>query len=133
MFTRIRAIHIAVKNLEEATQVYTDNLGLQVSQSGTMPELGIKNAILPIGDAIIELIEPLDAEQGPIPRFLQNRGEGIYMIALEVENIDSAIQSLGEKGVRLLGTEAESRAKGNPVFIHPQSSKGVLIELVQKA
>ena len=113
MFTKIRAAHIAVKNVEEAAKLYTENFGLQVSQSGAQPALGIKNAILPIGDAIIELIEPLDPEQGPVAKFLQNRGEGIYMMALEVENLDSAIQSLTEKGVRLLSADPESRAKGN--------------------
>ena len=133
MFTKIRAVHVAVDNIEEATKLYTDNFGLQVSQSGTLPALGIKNAILPIGDAIIELIEPLDPQQGAVAKFLQSRGGGVYMIALEVENLDSAIQSLQEKGVRLLSADPESRAKGIPVFIHPQSTKGVLVELVQKA
>lgn len=133
MFTRIRTVHIAVKNVEEAAKLYTDSFGFQVSQSGAPPGLGIKNAILPIGDAIIELIEPLDPQQGPVAKFLQSRGEGVYMIALEVENIDSAIQSFKEKGVRLLSDDPESRAKGIPVFIHPQSTRGVLIELVQKA
>ena len=132
MFSRIRAVHIAVKNIEEAAKLYTDNLGLQVSQSGTMPELGMKNALFPVGDAVIELIEPLDHQQGPIARFLESRGEGLYMMALEVENMDSAIQTLNQRGMRLIGTEPESRAKGIPVFIHPQSTKGVLVELVQK-
>ncbi len=133
MFTKIHNIVIAVKNVEEAAKEYTDNFGLQASRSGTAPELGIKNAFFPIGDAIIELIEPLDPEQGPVARFLQTRGEGVYMIDLEVENIDSAVQSLREKNVRLLGADPESRAKGSSVFIHPQSAKGVLIQLVQSA
>jgi methylmalonyl-CoA/ethylmalonyl-CoA epimerase len=133
MFNKIRAIHIAVKNLEEAAKLYTDSYGLQVSKSDTLPVLGIKNAILPIGDAVIELIEPLDPQQGPVAKFLQSRGEGVYMIALEVDDIDSAIQSLQDKDVRLLSADDESRAKGIPVFIHPQSTKGLLIELVQKA
>lgn len=133
MFTKIHNIVVAVKNVEEAAKVYTDNFGLQVSRSGTVPELGIKNALFPIGDATIELIEPLDPQQGPVTKFLQGRGEGVYMVELEVESIDAAIQALGEKGVRLLGADPESRAKGSRVFIHPQSAKGVLIQLVQKA
>ena len=133
MFTKVRAVHVAVDNVEEAAKLYADNFGLEVSKSATLPALGIKNAILPIGDAIIELIEPLDPEQGPVAKFLQSRGGGVYMIALEVENIDSAVQSLQEKGVRLLSADAESRAKGIPVFIHPKATKGLLIELVEKA
>ena len=133
MFTKIRAVHIAVNNVEEAAKLYTDNFGLQVSTSGSNPAEGIRQAVLPVGDAVIELIEPLDPEQGPVAKFLQNRGEGVYMMAWEVENLDSTIQSLTEKGVRLLSADAESRAKGIPAFIHPQSTKGVLVELVQKA
>ena len=132
MFTRIRTVHIATKSVEETTKLYTDSFGLKVSKSGDRPELGIKNALLPIGNSNIELIEPLDPQQGPLAKFLQSRGEGIYMIGLEVEDIDSVVQSLSEKGVRLLNTDPESRAKGIPVFIHPQSTKGVLIELIQK-
>ncbi len=133
MFSRLRAVHIAVNNLEEGIKLYQKNFGLKPSQSGTLAGLGIKNALFPLGEAAIELIEPLDHEQGPIARFLQSRGEGVYMMALEVENIDSAIKSLSKRGVRLINTEPESRAKGIPVFIHPQSTKGVLVELVQKA
>ena len=132
MFNKIRAVHVAVKNVEESTKQYTEKLGLSVSESGTHEELGIKNAFFPIGESMIELIEPLDHEQGPIAKFLKNRGGGIYMIALEVDDLDSTIKSLEEKGVRLLSTDAESRAKGIPVFIHPQSTSGVLIELVKK-
>ena len=132
MFTKIHNVVIAVNNVEEAAKLYTDTFGLKVSKSGTLPEMGIKNAHLPIGDATIEFIEPLDPQQGPVTKFLQNRGEGLYMIELEVESIDSAVRSLTEKGVRLLGADPESRAKGSQVFIHPQSTKGVLIELVQK-
>ena len=132
MFTKIHNVVIAVNNVEEAAKLYTDNFGLQVSKSGKRPDLGIKNAFIPIGDATIEFIEPLDPQQGAVTKFLQNRGEGLYMIELEVESIDSAIQSLREKGVRLLGADPESQAKGSPVFIHPQSAKGVLIQLVPK-
>ncbi|MFC1939660.1 VOC family protein [Chloroflexota bacterium] len=133
MFTKIHNVVIAVKDAKEAAKLYIDNFGLQVSKYTTRPDLGLKNALIPIGDATIEFIEPLDPQQGPISKFLQNRGEGLYMIELEVESIDSAIKSFSEKGVRLLGADPESRAKGGLVFIHPQSAKGVLIQLVQKA
>jgi methylmalonyl-CoA/ethylmalonyl-CoA epimerase len=55
------------------------------------------------------------------------------MIALEVDNIDMALKSLRERGVRLISDDPASRAKGLPVFIHPQSTNGVLIELIEKA
>ena len=132
MFTKIHNVVIAVNNVQEAAKLYADNFGVQVSKSGDRPELGIRNAFIPIGDITIEFIEPYDPQQGPVTKFLQTRGEGLYMIELEVESMDSAIQSLSEKGVRLIGADPESQAKGGPVWIHPQSAKGVLIELVPK-
>ena len=131
MFTKIHNVVIAVNNVEEAAKLYTDNFGLKVVKSGPVPALGIKNAHLAVGDATLELVEPLDPQQGPVTKFLQTRGEGLYMIELEVENMDAAVKSFSEKGVRLLGADPEARAKGGPVFIHPQSTKGVLIQLVQ--
>jgi methylmalonyl-CoA/ethylmalonyl-CoA epimerase len=133
MFTRVRAVHIAVNNVEEAASEYSEKLGLQVSRSGVMAEMGIKNAILPVGESVLELIEPLDPQQGALARFLQNRGEGVYMIALEVDDLESAIRSFQSKGVRLIDAEPESRARGGPVFIHPKSTHGVLVELIEKA
>jgi methylmalonyl-CoA epimerase len=132
MFTKIHNIVIAVNSIEEAAKQYADNFGLQISRTGTMPEQGIKSAYLPIGDATIEFIEPLDPEQGLVSKLLKNQGEGLYMIELRVESIDSTIQALQERGVRLIGADPEARAKGSMVFIHPQSAKGVLIALVER-
>jgi len=132
MFKKVRAIHVAVNDLEEAKKLYADNFGLEAFNSGELPLLGIKNAFLQVGDAVIEFIEPLNREEGPVSKFLDTRGEGIYMIALEVDNIDAAIESMQKKGIRLISADAESRAKGIPVYIHPKSTKGILIELVEK-
>jgi methylmalonyl-CoA epimerase len=132
MFTKIRVIHIAVNSVKEAAKDYSERFGLQVSSSGELPELGIRNAMLPIGDAVIELIEPIDREQGPLARFLQNRGEGVYMTGWEVENLEKTIQSLQKKGVHLINADPEARAKGANVFVHPKSAHGVMIELLEK-
>jgi len=132
MFTKLKAVQIAVKDVEEAAKEYHERLGLKLSQSGPQPRAGIKNAIFPLGDTIIELIEPLEAGQGPVAKFLDTRGEGIYMFELEVDDIDSAVKELQAKGVRLLNADPESRAKGGLVFIHPQSTHGALIGLRKK-
>lgn len=132
MFTRIRAIHIAVNNVEETAKEYADKFGLVASQSGTLPEMGIKNALLPVGDAVFELIEPLNPGEGALAKFLERRGEGVYMMALEVENLGEAVESLRARGVRMNSDDPESIAKGGPVFVHPKSTHGVLIELVEK-
>ncbi len=133
MFSKIRAIHLAVNSVEEAVKDYADNFGLEAYKTDTLPELGIKNALLQVGDAIIEFIEPLEPGQGPVARFLEKRGEGVYMTAMEVENLESAVKDLKARGVPLINDNPESREKGLPVFIHPKASRGLLIELVVKA
>ena len=132
MFTKLRAVHIAVKDVENATKEYGERFGLKASHGGPRPEMGMKNAVFPLGDTIVELIEPLEAGQGPVAKFLDARGEGIYMFGLEVDDIDSAVKELQAKGVRLLNADPESRAKGAPLFIHPQSTHGALITLREK-
>jgi len=132
MFTKIHNVVMAVNDVEEAAKLYSDNFGLEFSKPSASPDLGLKGTLANIGDALVEFIEPLDPQQGPVSKFLQAHGEGLYMIELEVDNLDTAIQSLSEKGVRMLGADPESRAKGGPVFIHPRSARGVLILLVQK-
>lgn len=132
MFSRIRAVHVAVKSVDEAVKEFSDKFDLTPSRSGEMPELGIRNALLPLGEAFIEFIEPLDPEKGPLAQFLKNRGEGVYMMAWEVEDLEKTIQTLQKKGIRLINAEAEARAKGANVFIHPKSARGMMIELLEK-
>ena len=132
MFTRIRAIHIAVNSVKETTKDYTERFGLKVTRSGEVPVVGIRNAFMPIGNTNLEIVEPLDPSQGPLAKFLQTRGEGVYMMAWEVEDLEKAIKELQAKGVRLINSEPEARKKGVPVFIHPKFAHGIMIELVEK-
>ena len=132
MFNRIRAVHVAVKSVDGAVKEFSDHFGMAPTRLGEIPQLGIRNALLPLGDAFIEFIEPLDPEKGPLAHFLKNRGEGVYMMAWEVDNLDETIQALQNKGIRLINTEPEVRAKGANVFIHPKSARGMMIELLEK-
>jgi len=132
MFKKIRTIHIAVNSVKETTKDYAERFGLKVTRSGEMPALGIRNAFMPVGDTNLEIMEPLDpTSQGPVAKFLQTRGEGIYMTAWEVDNVEKTVKELQAKGVRLINAEPENRAKGIPVFIHPKSAHGIMIELVE--
>jgi len=134
MFNRIRAVHIAVNSIAQATKDYEERFGFKVSQTSERPQDGVRNAFLPFGngDSIVEFIEPMVPGQGGVAKFLEKRGEGVYMMAWEVESIDAAVKELKAKGVTLLNTEPEARAKGANVFIHPKFSHGVLIELIEK-
>jgi methylmalonyl-CoA epimerase len=79
----------------------------------------------------IELLEPIDP-QSSVAKFLESRGEGIHHICFEVENVDQELCMLADKGVQLLDKQGRPGLAGKVGFIHPKSTKGVLIELAQK-
>ena len=97
----------------------------------TLPEQGVKVAIIPLDNIEIELIEPIDPQAG-IAKFLEKRGEGLHHISFEVDDISKSLKSLGQKGAQLINREAWQGIRGKSAFIHPASTKGVLIELAQR-
>ena len=126
---RIDHIAIAVKDLEAAVATYQHNFGLEKVSGGDVPALGIRNAFLQIGDAHIELITPL-AEQGPVADFLAKQGGGMYLLALEVDNLDDAIATLQNQGVRVhvaTGSTGQRLA-----FVSPRATHGVLLQLLDR-
>jgi len=134
MFNRIRAVHIAVNSIAAATKDYAERFGFKVTQTTERPQDGVRNAFLPFGngDAVVEFLEPMVPGQGGLAKWLEKRGEGVYMMAWEVDNVETAIKELKARGVALINAELEARAKGANVFIHPKFSHGVLIELIEK-
>jgi methylmalonyl-CoA/ethylmalonyl-CoA epimerase len=87
--------------------------------------------MLPVGDTHVELLEPLSAESA-VGKFLAKRGPGIHHIAIEVRDIKASLAELKQKGARLIDETPRVGARGCLVaFIHPSSTNGVLLELVQ--
>ena len=131
MFNAIPNVHVAVNSLEEATKDFKERFGLVADPPIDQPATGVRLAVVHLGGQVIEFVEPLDPEQGPVSKFLKNKGEGIYMMGWAVEDVDAAVKQLEANGVRLLNADAESRAAGANVFIHPKSSHGVIVQLVE--
>jgi methylmalonyl-CoA/ethylmalonyl-CoA epimerase len=132
MIKKIDHIAIAVKNLDEALQLYSDLFGIKPSKKETLPQQGVKAALLPIGDnGEIELMEPIDPNGG-VSKFLESRGEGIHHICLEVDDVDKELASLAQRGLQLIDKQGRPGLAGKVGFLHPKSTKGVLIELAQK-
>ena len=89
--------------------------------------------MLPLGETHIELLEPLSADS-PVGKFLAKRGSGIHHLAVEVNDIRTMLSKLADEGIRLIDREPRVGAGGCLVaFIHPSSTNGVLLELVQRA
>ena len=131
MIKRVDHIAIAVNSLDEALGVFDSLFGLKTSHTETVPEQGVKAALIPIGDGEIEFLEPIDPEGG-VAKFIERRGEGIHHICLEVDNIDEELKSLAARGVELIDKQARKGLAGRIGFLHPRAAKGVLIELAQK-
>jgi methylmalonyl-CoA epimerase len=131
MITGLKHVGIAVRNIDETLQVFEKTLGLKHEKTITLDERKLKIALLELGETKIELLEPMDKE-GTIAKFLQNRGEGIHHIAFKVTDIENTLQQLKSKGVTLIDEVPRKGAEGGKVaFIHPKSTKNVLIELCE--
>jgi len=123
-------IGIAVKSVDAAT-VY-EALGLKIDHVEDVATQGVKTAFINVGDANLELLEPLSANS-PVAKFIEKRGEGIHHICFRVTNLESHLARLQEQGFRLINDAPVPGAHGCRVaFLHPAAGNGVLIELSEK-
>ena len=128
---RIDHIGIVVKDAESRLKLYRDLLGLEVDHVEELPERGIRVYFIKIGESRFELLEEID-EKSEIHSFLEKRGEGIHHIALRVDGIEEYIRKAKEVGVKPLSDEPQRGAHGTRVvFLHPKTTGGILIELVE--
>ena len=122
---------IAVKSLDSALQFYEQQLGFRVSLRETVEHEKVNVAMLPAGGPRIELLEPTTADS-VIGKFLDKRGEGLHHVAIKVPDLNGSVERLRAGGARLLN-EPRAGAGGHLyVFIHPASTGGVLLELIQE-
>jgi methylmalonyl-CoA epimerase len=121
---------IAVRSIDEALRFYQDQLGLTTTARETVTQEKVNVAMLPLDGSRIELLEPTEPDS-PVGRFLTKRGEGLHHVALKVPDLAAAVERLRAAGARLLN-EPRAGAGGHIyVFVHPSSTGGVLLELIQ--
>jgi len=131
MISGVEHIGIAVSNLDEALRIYETILGLKVGKIRVVEDQKIKVAQLFAGQTKIELLEPTD-EESPVAKFLKKRGEGVHHIALEVTDIDDSLRRAKEQGLTLVDETPRIGVDGFKIaFLHPKSTKNVLIELCE--
>jgi len=121
---------IAVKSLAQARKFY-EQLGIKVAAEEEVPHEKVKVAMLALGESRIELLEPTSPDS-VIAKFLEKRGEGLHHVALHVPDLKQAVATLKANGARLISEEIKIGAGGHHyIFVHPSSTGGVLLELVQ--
>ncbi len=130
MIKKVNHIGIAVNSIEDAVKLYTEVLGLEVKGIEVLEEQKARTAIIPVGETKIELIETTDPE-GPIAKHIEKRGEGLHHLALEVNDIASALEKLKREGIPLVDEESRRGVENTKIaFLHPRGTK-VLLEIVE--
>ena len=124
-------VAIAVPSIEEARRIYVDVLGLRAGEVEHVPDQKVDVLVLWAGDQRIELVQPA-AEDSPVKGFLEKRGGGLHHLAWRVADLDHALATLREAGVRLIDEKGRPGAHGTRIaFVHPKATGGVLSELVE--
>ncbi len=135
MSIEIDHLGIAVRNLSEGLRFYQDLLGMAASEREVVEAERVNVAMLPAGDEPqaprIELLEATDTES-TIAKFIERKGPGLHHIALRVPDLRSTVERLRSEGARLINEPRRGAGGHTYVFVHPQSTGGVLLELIQK-
>lgn len=131
LFTHVDHIGFVVRDLDEAIAFYSRTFDVTEWERLAMPERHLVAAVARVGETLLELLAPT-SEQAAFTKFLAERGPGMHHIAYRVKNIAAALDDLKARGVQLIDEQARPGMHNTLVaFLHPKSTMGVLIELVQ--
>ncbi len=131
--THIDHVGIAVADLDASIAFYEKAYGMRCVHVEVNEEQGVREAMLEVGESgsYIQLLSPLNPDT-TIGRFLAKSGPGIQQMAYRVDDLDEVSEHLRAEGLRLLYDAPRSGTAGSRVnFIHPKSSGGILVELVE--
>ena len=127
---KIDHLGIAVKSLAAAKGIY-EKLGLSVSPEEVVEQEKVRLVMVPVGESRLELLEAT-SEDSTIAKFIAKRGEGLHHVCMRVPDLPAAVEKLKHDGVRLVSEEIKVGGAGHRyVFVHPSSTGGVLLELVE--
>jgi len=129
---KIEHIGIAIRNLEEANDLYAKLLGTTHYKIEEVASENVRTSFFKSGPNKVELLEATHPES-PIAKFIDKKGEGIHHIAFAVNDIHAEIKRLKTEGFVILNETPKKGADNKwVVFIHPKTTSGVLIELCQE-
>ncbi len=128
---KIDHIGIAVRSLDSALRFWEEQLGMRVDLRETVEHEKVNLAMLPASESRIELLEPTSPESA-IVKFIEKRGEGLHHVAIRVPDLNAAVERLKAGGARLLNEPRPGAGGHTYVFLHPASTGGVLLELIQE-
>ena len=131
MFARVDHIGVAVDDLDAAIALHERDYGMQFVHREVIDEQGVEAVLLDVGENHVELLWPLNGET-PVGRFLSKRGPGLHHVAYQVTDVQATLDALRDRGLRLIDEAPRIGIRGSRVaFLHPDTSGGVLTEIVQ--
>jgi methylmalonyl-CoA/ethylmalonyl-CoA epimerase len=130
MLKKIHHVGVVVPNLEEALKFWRDLLGLHLTKSATIQDQGVKAALLQAGQSEIELLEPINPDNG-VGKFLARRGGGLHHLCFETTDVARELGDARAKGIDLIDQKPRPGLAGMICFLHPKATRGVLVEYAQ--
>jgi methylmalonyl-CoA epimerase len=132
VLTEIDHVAIAVKDLPAAIAWYEEVLGATVAHREVVASDGVEEALLAVAESFIQLLTPT-RDDSPVAKDLADRGEGLHHVGYRVADCAAALQSVKDHGGRVIDEAPRPGSRGTTVaFVHPKTSFGTLIELVQE-
>ncbi len=132
MVKKVFGINIAVKDLGAAVEKFEAILGVKAryTSSDDFAFPGLKGAGFAVGGVNISLIAS-ETDDSVIANFLKSRGEGVLLISLETDDVDSEVEKLRDTALQFIMPQNAEGKFGKVNFIHPKSLHGVQVELIQ--
>ena len=132
MLTDIDHVAIAVHDLDAAIDHYRTWFGADLAHRETVASDGVEEALLQVGTSYVQLVCPTRPDS-PVAKFLENKGEGLHHVGYRVADCAAALQRVKDSGGRVIDEAPRPGSRGTTVaFVHPKTSFGTLIELVQE-
>jgi methylmalonyl-CoA/ethylmalonyl-CoA epimerase len=131
MIKKFDHVGLAVKDSGETAALLSRLFGFEITELHAEPQAGFRSTLMSREEVTLELIEPV-GPQGMIQRFIEKRGGGLHHISIQVSDLMEEIRRLKALGVQFTSEEAAEVADAKLIFIHPRSTNGLLIELIQK-
>ncbi|GAF76400.1 unnamed protein product [marine sediment metagenome] len=130
MIRKIDHVGIVVRDLDKAIKLYSEAFGFKVKMIEVMKENQTRIALIPVGEVLLELIEPTGP--GRAQRFLEEQGEGFHHICFRVQDIDKALKEVGKR-VKVRDEKPRPGVAGSKIaFLDPQSLFNVKTELAER-
>ena len=130
--TEIDHVGIAVRDLDAAVAWYQQMFGASVHHRERIESDGVDEALIKVADSYIQLLQPY-TDTSPLAKYMERNGEGLHHVGYRVADCNEVLEDVKAQGARVVDEHPRTGSRGTTVaFLHPKTSFGTLIELVEE-